>query len=215
MKTVLIVGNGNDNSALFYRKLAKNVDFIIGVDGGAGKLFKHHIRFNLAIGDFDSISKSAFSSIKKAGVHILQFPEDKDYSDTELAVRFALRNHFDKFVLSGMCGKRIDHTLFNISLLYMLLKKRKDVCIIEENKEIYITRNTISIKTGKDSTVSLYPVTSTVQSVRVSGLKYDLNGRTLSKGKTLTLSNVAISDKVQVEISKGVLLIIVYKKQGR
>ncbi len=210
MKTVLIVGNGDDNSASFYRKLAKNVDFIIGVDGGAGKLYAHHIKFNLAIGDFDSISHKVLSSIKKAGIRILEFPKDKDYSDTELAIQFALKNHFDKFILSGMCGKRIDHTLFNISLMYMLLKRRKDVCIIEEDKEIYITKDKINIKTRKGNIVSLYPITSRVQGVRASGLKYSLNGRTLSKGKTLTLSNVAISDMVQIEILKGVLLIIVY-----
>lgn len=213
MKTVLIVGNGDDNSASFYRELAKNVDFIIGVDGGAGKLYAHNIKFNLAIGDFDSISQKALSSIKKAGIRILRFPKDKDYSDTELAIQFALKNHFDKFILSGMCGKRIDHTLFNISLMCILLKKRKDVHIIEENEEIYITQDKISIETEKGNTVSLYPITSRVQNVMTSGLKYKLRGRTLLKGRTLTLSNIATSNIVRIEISKGVLLIIIYKKQ--
>jgi len=192
MKTVLIVANGNSNSKLFYQKLSKKVDFIIGVDGGAGKLIKCGITPDLAVGDFDSIGHDELNLLKEKGVNILQFPEDKDYSDTELAIDVALEKHFNIFILSGMLYGRIDHMLFNVSLLYMLLKKEKDACILEEKEEIYITSGKKKIKTKKGSTVSLYPMTSIVQGVKTFGLKYQLNGKALFKGKTLTLSNIGL-----------------------
>jgi thiamine pyrophosphokinase len=212
MKTVLIVANGNSNSKLFYQKLSKKVDFIIGVDGGAGKLIKCGITPDLVVGDFDSIRDSELNLLKKKGVNILQFPEDKEYSDTDLAINVALKKHFDAFILSGMLYGRIDHMFFNASLLYPLLKKGKDAYILEEREEIYITGGRRKIKTKKGNIVSLYPLTNVVQGVKTSGLKYQLSGKTLLKGKTLTLSNIAVSNVVQVEVKKGALLIIVQKK---
>lgn len=213
MKTVLIVANGNSNSKLFYQKLSKKVDFIIGVDGGAGKLIKYGIMPDLAVGDFDSIGRDELNLLKKKGVNILQFPEEKDYSDTELAINVALEKHFNTFIFSGMLYGRIDHMLFNVSLLYLLLKKGKDACILEEREEIYITNDKRTIKTKKGSTVSLYPMSSVVQGVRTLGLKYQLNGKTLFKGETLTLSNIAVSSTVQVEVKKGTLLIVAQKRE--
>ncbi|MEA3313065.1 MAG: thiamine diphosphokinase [Caldisericota bacterium] len=212
MKIVLIVANGNSNSKLFYQKLSKKVDFIIGVDGGAGKLIKCGIIPDLAVGDFDSIGCDELNLLKKKGVNILQFPEDKNYSDTELAINVALGKHFNTFILSGMLYGRIDHMLFNVSLLYPLLKKGKDTYILEEREEIYIVNGKKKIKTKKSSTVSLYPMTNIVQGVKTSGLKYQLNGKTLFKGKTLTLSNIAVSGEIQVEVKKGVLLVVIQKK---
>jgi len=212
MKTVLIVGNGNSNSKSFYEKLSKEADFIIGVDGGAGKLIKYDIRPDIAIGDFDSIRRKEFLLLKDRRVNILQFPKDKDYSDAELAVRFALKNSFDEFILSGMLGKRVDHMLFNVSLLHFLIKKEKDAKIIEESEEIYITRSRKKININRGETVSLYPITDIVTNVTTIGLKYPLKGQSILKGKTLTLSNIAVSCTIQITVGKGTLLIIVEKR---
>jgi thiamine pyrophosphokinase len=210
--TVLIVANGEANSKNFLQKLKNKASFVIGVDGGAGILFKYNIKMDVAIGDFDSIKKTTFEKIKKS-IPTIKYPKDKDYSDTELAVRYALKKGFNNFILTGMGGKRTDHLLFNLSVLYFLLKKRKNAYISEENEDIFIVDRKIHIETRKGNTVSLYPFTAIAKIENTEGLKYPLHNKTVVKQRTLTLSNIAIENRIYVEVSKGVILLIVEKER--
>lgn len=208
MKTVLIVANGKRNSKKFTKELTKKADFIIGVDGGAGTLIQYGIDMNIAIGDFDSIDPGLFKKLRGKSIQIEKFPEDKDLSDTELAVRFAMKNNFDNFILNGMLGKRTDHTLFNLSVLIYLLKKKKKASITEENEEIFITDNIINLNTNIGDIISIYPVTMKALILQAAGLKYSLKNRIIKKNSTLTLSNIAISNKISVEVKNGTVLIL-------
>ena len=210
-QTVLIVANGRVNSKEFLKGLAMKSDFVIGVDGGAGVLFKYGIKMDIAIGDFDSIDRKTLLEIKK-NVKILQYPREKDFSDTELAVQYATKKGFENFILTGMGGKRTDHLLFNISVLYSLLKKGKRARICEENEDIYITNRTLSMEVNKGNTISIYPFTVRAKVEKTTGLKYPLYNKVITKSKTLTLSNVALVDKISVNVSKGVVLLIVEKQ---
>ena len=210
-KKVLVVANGEANSERFLKSLSKKSDFIIGVDGGAGVLFNYGIKMDVAIGDFDSIDKRVFEKIKKS-VKILQYPREKDYSDTELAVQYAINRGFEDFTLTGMGGKRTDHLLFNLSVLYSLLKRGKKARICEENEDIYITNGMLSVKVNRGNTISIYPFTMRAKVEKTTGLKYLLYNKVITKSKTLTLSNVALVDKVFVNVSKGVVLLIVEKR---
>ncbi len=208
VKSVLIVANGQKNSKAFLTKLIKETDFVIGVDGGAGVLLQYRLKIDAAVGDFDSIGKILFKKLRDSKVPIRKFPADKDFSDTELAVRIALKSGFDKFILTGMLGKRADHTLFNISVLLLLSKMNKEAVIKEEKEEIYIVKNSITIHTNVNDTISVYPITMRAKVAETKGLKYGIKNKLLKKASTLTLSNVATSDKVTISVSSGTVLII-------
>ncbi len=208
MKSVLIVANGQKNSKAFLTKLIKETDFVIGVDGGAGVLLQYGLKIDAAVGDFDSIDEILFKKLRESKVPIHKFPADKDSSDTELAVRIALKSGFDKFILTGMLGKRVDHTLFNISVLLLLTKMNKEAAIKEEKEEIYIVKNSITICTDINDTISVYPITMRAKVAETKGLKYGIKNKSLKKASTLTLSNVAISDKVTISVNSGTVLII-------
>ncbi len=210
-KKVLIVANGEANSRKFLKSLAAESDFVIGVDGGAGVLFSYGIKTNVAIGDFDSIDKKVLEKVKKS-VKVLQYPREKDYSDTELAVHYAINRGFEDFTLTGMGGKRTDHLLFNLSVLYSLLKRGKNARICEENEDIYITNGMLSVKVNKGDTVSIYPFTIRAKVEKTVGLKYPLYNKVITKSKTLTLSNVALLDRISVKVLKGTVLLIVEKR---
>ena len=47
-------------------------------------------------------------------------PCEKDDTDTVFAVKEALKRGFQDFLLIGVIGGRLDHTLGNVSLLLML-----------------------------------------------------------------------------------------------
>lgn len=207
MKTVLIVAAGERASGDFLRLLASSADFVIGVDRGAEDLLALKIPLDVVIGDFDSVSNlKSLEKVKK-----IKFPKNKDFSDTELAVDYAIEKGFNNFILTQMLGKRTDHLLFNIAMMRKLLRKGKTCCIKEEKEEIYITDKEMEIKVKKGDIISLLPLTSNVYGVTSFGLKYELNERNLSAESSLSLSNKAVKEKVKINVKKGTILIIVEK----
>ncbi len=210
MKTVLIVGNGGRNTKEFLRALASKFDLVVGVDGGIESLYNAKVTINAAIGDFDSLrDKSMLNKLEAA--EIITLLEEKDFSDSELAIEYALKKGFASFTFSQMLGGRADHLLFNISLLIRLEKLGKQAKIIEESQEVYVTRTSIKINVQKGDLISLFPAYINVAGVSTKGLKYPLKGKTLRFGSTLPLSNIAIKEKVEISVKRGILLILVEK----
>ncbi len=207
MKKVLIAGSGRENSKDFYLKLSHDFDFIIGVDRGAEVLLDAGVKPDIAIGDFDSVTDLSY--IEGSGIRILKFPVEKDKSDTELAIEFALGKGFDVFVMTSMLGRRTDHLLFNISLLVNLYRKGKDCTIIEEHEEIHLLeseRKTFHVRSG--DIVSLFPIDKIIYGVSTEGLKYELQGKNLVSSSTLSLSNVALKNDVSISVKKGIVLVL-------
>ncbi|AMV61430.1 Thiamin pyrophosphokinase [Pediococcus damnosus] len=112
----------------------------IGVDRGALILIKNHIRPQLAVGDFDSMTVQELVEVKKNCSEIIQVNPVKDDTDTELALASAFEQlHADEVHLYGATGGRLDHLLSNI---FMLLKPKfnqyvEQVKIIDRQNCIY------------------------------------------------------------------------------
>ncbi len=212
MKNVLIVLNGRKNPAEFVSKLAGNADFVIGTDGGAEFLFENNIPFDVAIGDFDSLSnKNLIEEFRKNKIEVIKFPREKDFSDTELAVRFALKKGYFDFTFTNALGNRIDHLLFNISVMIFLTEQKKKCKILDKEEEIYITENNLKLEVKKEYTVSVYPLTQTVIIENSYGLKYPLKGLRITQNSTLTLSNIIIKNEVYIKVKSGMILFIIEK----
>jgi thiamine pyrophosphokinase len=211
MKKVLIVGNGNDNSKEFYIRISSEADFIIGVDRGAEVLLAAGVKPGIAIGDFDSVTN--FADIKYSGIEILKFPAEKDKSDTELAIDYAVEKNFDLFVFSGMLGKRTDQTLFNIALIVKLYRSGRKCSIIEEGEELHLLlseKRKFQVRIG--DVISLFPVDKVVYGVSTDGLKYALREKDLSSNSTLSLSNIAEKEEISIFVRSGMLLVIIERQ---
>lgn len=211
MSVCLLVGNGNKNPSLFLRDLSKKANFIIGIDAGAETLLESGIKVDLAIGDFDSIKNKDLLK----NINHLEYPKEKDYSDTEIAINHAISMGFDEFILTNMLGGRTDHLLFNISVLYKIFKNHKDAKILENKEEIYIFDNTIEFETELNDIVSIFPIVSPIKFTNSKGLYYPLSNKSVSLGETLTLSNIAVENRVKVAIESGVAIVIVKKAKPK
>jgi thiamine pyrophosphokinase len=65
-------------------------EIIIGVEKGAYMLAKNRIAMDRAVGDFDSVTQEEKELIAKYAETVALYPEEKDKTDTELAVDMAL-----------------------------------------------------------------------------------------------------------------------------
>jgi thiamine pyrophosphokinase len=207
----LLVGNGAKNPPQFLRDLAKSVDFVIGIDAGAETLLESGVKVDLAIGDFDSLKNKDL--LKK--INHLEYPKEKDYSDTEIAVTHAISLGYDEIILTNMLGGRTDHLLFNISILYRIFKEGKPTKILESKEEIYIFDKSIEAQTDINDIVSIFPLLGKVVFEESKGLYYPLKGKSVELGETLTLSNTAVSNPVYVELKEGVAILILKRAKPK
>jgi len=204
----VVISSGKVASKSFYDEHIKDADFIICCDGGANIAYKYGFVPNLIIGDFDSVDKEVLEYFKINGIQIMEFPCEKDKTDTQIAIEYLAENGFDEVVMLSCTGKRLDHVLANISLLYYLVEHDIKGAIVDENNIIMMTRKKIKIHGKKGHLLSLLPYTQTVSGICTKGLYYSLEDGVMEFGNPYGVSNVIIEDEAIVEVKDGVLLVI-------
>jgi thiamine pyrophosphokinase len=203
---VIIFGNGTLSPD--YLKEIKEDDITIGVDRAAYWLIKHHIIPDLAIGDFDSTDKNEFASIKQLCKNLAVFPENKDYTDMELAIREAAKIKPAEIVIYGAIGSRIDHTLANIHLLEEVSRQAIPCLIRDSHNEIRLVTDEINIENNKlYKYFSVIPVTDSV-TVSITGSLYELTKKMITRGQTLGVSNEIVGKSAKITVHVGTALVI-------
>ena len=208
MKRVLIFANGEYSSLDFYHNNIQSDDYIICADGGTNTAWEAGIIPDLVMGDFDSVDKNILSMLEKEKTKFIEFSSEKDESDLELSVLKAATLAPSEIIIFGALGKRLDHILGNLMLLTIPLDAGIKGYILEEEYEIYLIDNDIELERGRNSILSLFPLTPVVQGVETWGLKYPLKKEDLRLGPSRGLSNEFSEEKARIKIKEGKLLII-------
>jgi len=185
---------------------------IIAADGGADFLLSQDIIPQVLIGDLDSISDNSLDELKKK-TKILQFPKEKDKTDSELALDYCIDEHYDSVTMVNAVNGRLEHSLVNIFLIENFVKKGLSLYFINKDNEIFVIQGSgeIELNSRKDLEISLIPLTEQVKVESITGFKYPLQNEVLFRAHTRGISNVAQGEKLSVKISTGILLIV----QGR
>ena len=117
MKDVIIVSGGNiqrDFALDFLQKNKKENVCLIAADKGVEFFIKTDWVPDVAVGDFDSLSAAGekyLDSLKET--EIVRLKPEKDDSDTQSAVNFAIDRGAKNITIFGATGNRIDHLLAN------------------------------------------------------------------------------------------------------
>lgn len=206
IKRIIIFGNGRLHT-VFLRGIHTG-DYIIGVDRAAYWLIAHKILPDLAIGDFDSVTKQEFRIIKKTVKNILQFSKDKDSTDMELAVKQAIRLKPTEVIIVGGTGTRLDHTMATWHLLEELLRAHIHHILEDQHNRIRI------VGTGKTNIdkasyryISILPYTkSTILSL--VGFRYNLHRTRVLQGTTIGLSNEVKGKTGTITVYEGKVWVV-------
>lgn len=193
----------------FALEYIKSADLLIGADSGARFLTSQGFRPDISIGDFDSVSEEELAIIRtNSGQTIACDPIDKDYTDTEMAVRLALDMQPRELVLLGALGTRFDHSLANVHLLALAAQQQVPATIIDEHNKITLLTDQATIEQLGYPNVSLLPLSLQVKGITLTGFQYPLTDAELSIGQSLGISNVLLSAVGRIEIKEGLLLVI-------
>ncbi len=206
-KYVLVLAGGKEVSKKTLMNYAEKAELVIGVDKGAETAFKHNVKVDLLIGDFDSIDKKLLSSnsIKK-----IKYPVEKEKTDLELALDYISERNYENVLILSALGNRIDHTLGNIFLLERY--KFRDIKIIDDISEIFILdEKDLILKNKKGFLLSIIPVSRKIEIEKIEGVKYSLGNRIVERSSTLCISNLINKEICCMSIKTGKAFIVITK----
>ncbi len=190
-------------------------DRLIGVDGGTDVLVKLGLHPSIIIGDLDSISAGVLEEAKAKGALIEQHPRDKDQTDLELSLTYAVTHGALEIVFIGALGGRIDHTLGNLFLLTKPELRGIAVSLFdgETRATLVEPHRPITLRGAPGDTLSLLPLTPRVQGANLGGVNWPLVKEELAQNSSRTLSNRFIAATADISISAGLLLAIQVPRQ--
>ena len=205
MKIAIVAGGKLDKRFL---KEISQADMRIGVDRGAWWLVQNKLTPDVALGDFDSVTKRQLQRMKTKVKKVLVFPPLKDATDLELAVDYAIRLKPKEVIIFGGIGTRLDHTMAAVHLLEKLLNKRIKGAIVDEHNEIVLVKDFYRMdKKQQYRYLSLLPHTQSVV-VSLSGFAYPLVGVQLKRGTSRGISNELTGKRATIKVHEGMALVI-------
>ena len=201
VKTALLVTGGDAPSLELIQHRIKDCSFICAADSGLDVLISWGIEPDLVVGDMDSISDPA---ILKRYPGSLRYPADKDDTDTEIGIRELRSRGYERILLIGGGGGRLDHLL----AIRALFEKSwgQDEWLTHRERVVRITETT-SFAVSPGSTVSVFPLSTGASGMSSSGLKWALDGLCWEAGD-FGVSNRAVGPLVTVSVGRHPLLIV-------
>lgn len=202
----VIVGGADIINYNIIKKQLKTDDFYIFCDCALRHAEKLGVAPSLIIGDFDSHKKP------ETEIETIVLPCEKDDTDTVFAVKEAIKRDFDEFLLIGVIGNRLDHTLVNVSILNYLYENNKNGVIADDYSEMEIVGNDTVFVEDEYSYFSLVNIFGISEGVTIKNAKYCLEDAVITSEYQYATSNEVLPGKVaEISVKKGKLLLIKVK----
>ena len=168
---------------------------------GAYDWAKGRVKIDVNLGDFDSLSYVPDPPPAEV------YPREKDYTDGELALRRALDAGATEIVIYGGGGKREDHFVGNLHLLYQAARRGARAVMVTNHARIYAATGEFVLRGAKGKTVSVTPFGGEVHILESSGFYYPLPAR-FFYGATIGISNVVTADVARFTVQGTVLVFV-------
>jgi thiamine pyrophosphokinase len=207
MPRAVIFANGHLPSINKARALLRPDDFLIGADGGTSHILTLGFQPHLVIGDIDSLT-SGLRPLTEQGTRLIQYPADKNETDLELALDYAVGAGYREIVIVAALGHRLDQTLANLSLLASPRLSTFDLRLDDGVEEIFLCRDQVRVRGRSGDLVSLIPWGGEVTGVITENLKWPLQSETLYPHKTRGISNEMLGEAASIKINSGLLLVV-------
>lgn len=211
MKCLIVSGGAVEEGFLSGLVKIGGFDVILAADAGMESLYRDHISPDIIVGDFDSVNPDTLEYFReKEQIEICMLNPEKNDTDTEYAIREAIRRGALEIVVIGATGSRLDHVLGNVCLLGIGLEQHVDICLMDQNNRIRMIDAPLCLKKKEQygTYVSLLPFSEQVSHVTLRGFKYPLNDYTMGGFNSLGISNEIVEDEAEISFSGGKLLVI-------
>ncbi len=207
-KRCVIVGAADIKRYSDIRAYFKDGDFFIYCDAG----LKHETRLkrpaDLIIGDFDSTENP------NRATETIILPHVKDDTDTVFAAKEGMKRGYTEFLLVGVIGGRLDHTLGNVAILNLLESAGCHGVMADDYSEIEVISNKPAYVTDKFPYFSLLNITGICRGVSVKNALYPLDNAELTTDFPLGVSNEPLKGKTaEIKVGEGSALLVRVRKE--
>ena len=172
---------------------------------GAYEWAKGHVRIDENLGDYDSLGYTPVPPPAEI------YPSEKNATDGEIAVNRAIEAGATSIEIYGGGGKREDHFLGNLHLLYAALERGVNAVMFTGGAQIFAGRGRVELNGFCGKTLSIVPFGGSAHIMESEGLKYPLFNLHLVYGSTRGISNVALSNRAHI-VAQGSVLIFINKE---
>ncbi len=205
---VVIFSGGIVQKSPLILDVIKKADRVIAADQGAKSALLLDVVPEVVIGDFDSLSKTVQRQLEQKGVELIPYPNEKDETDTELALGYAIKNGATKItILGGTEGDRFDHVIAN---LFLSTVSTVPINFINGNQISQVLQGPASclVTSKKGDLISLIPLSTDAEGVTTENLKWKLKNEKLLFGRPRGVSNVFTRENAKISLKKGFLLVV-------
>ncbi len=197
----VIVSKGFPPGKELLKKEAASADLLIGADGGGNHILELGFTPDVVIGDLDSFQKP-----DEVDFELIKDP-DQETNDLEKALRYAINQKADSCTVLGAFGKRMDHSLKNLSVLEQFHSSFNQLIFKDDYLVAVLVRSKFSATLPVGSVVSLFPLSGKVTGIVTKGLKFPLNNEPLENGVRDGTSNENTTPDFSIQIESGDLVV--------
>ena len=238
MIDTIIVSGGDIQSDFALYFLKKNIEKagrenirLIAADRGLEFFLDYLILPDVVIGDFDSLSEDGKNFLEMQNedipyggmlewklqkgegkvVEVVRLRPEKDDSDTQSAMNYAIQNGAKEIVILGVTGNRVDHLMANFGLLILAQKQDTEVALADRYNYMKLIPSGTILKKAEQfgKYVSFFPLGGDVTGLTLEGFKYPLDKYHLTTADSgLTVSNEISEEYAKVTYETGTLLMI-------
>ena len=201
-RRAVVIAGGEIISYERVRSFLKPEDYDIFCDSGLFHKEGLNVEPDLIIGDFDSHEKV------DTGSEIITLPEMKDDTDSLSGVKLALKRGFKDFLLLGMTGRRMDHTLCNLYLLSYIKSHHGKALIVDDWSEMEVVEKEEVFISDTYAYFSLIAWKGKCEGVNIENALYPLSSAVIEPEYQYGISNEPLKGGSRVWVEKGSLLLI-------
>ncbi len=199
-RRAVIMAGADISDYSFYKPLG--TDFVICADRGYLHALALGVTPHILIGDFDSLGIPLPEGIKR-----MTFPAEKDETDLQLAIDYALSSGYRDIYVIGAFGGRTDHFLGNIGLMKWAKDRGANLTLEDSDTYMFLLNGDITLPKKENHYLSLIPFFEDAV-VSLSGTKYPAENAQLRVGDTLGLSNEIKEETARITVHCGSVLVM-------
>ncbi len=176
---------------------------IVAADSGIETALSWGVEPQLVLGDMDSVSDLSILDRFDEG-QVRRYAQEKDYTDTELALQELYDRGLEDITLVGGGGGRLDHLLGIVALFDRDTHPRR---WYTRDEHVECIDRELVLTGAEGETVSLFPAGRDRCRMKSEGLKWPLDSLSWIKGDA-GISNVVVSQKCRILVIQGRLIMV-------
>lgn len=209
MKALILLGGDAPPLPLLREQLAW-ADRVICADGGAGVMDAIGAHPDVLLGDMDSIQPGILERWQAAGVDTLCSPAEKDYTDGQLALDWAMEHGATEIRMLGGMGGTLDHMLGNVALALRAARRGVACALLDGHSRAWAATGKTSIEGRPGDIVSLLPLAGDASVRYLHGLQYGTwEPLALPADMPIGARNMLTDSPAQIDIEGWVLVVVV------